>query len=193
MTQSLRDRQRLRVRRDIQDAAWQLFIERGFASVTTDEIAAAAGVSPSTYYRHVATKEDLLLYPVGASSAEIVRRFSEWDSDVPAAMALGEVIVEVTAAAQDAPMRQWRAALTSAPELLSRVTLIRDDDRRALVEIAAERMGVDADDMRPGVVVSVVLAAAEYAYRRWLQDDATPLAKVIGDVVGYAVGSFKSA
>ena len=69
---SLRARNRTRVRHEIQDAAWRLFTEHGFAAVTTQEIASAAGVSTSTYFRHVAGKEDLLLQPMLASSADIL-------------------------------------------------------------------------------------------------------------------------
>lgn len=42
---SLRERQRLQVRADIQRAAFDLFARDGFEDVTTEQIAAAAGVS----------------------------------------------------------------------------------------------------------------------------------------------------
>ena len=64
MTESLRDRQRAQIRADIRRAAFRLFVERGYDAVTTEEIAAAAGVSPRTFFRHVPTKEELLLAPV---------------------------------------------------------------------------------------------------------------------------------
>ena len=69
---SLRERQRLQVRADIQRAAFDLFARDGFEDVTTEQIAAAAGVSASTYFRHVRNKEDLLLDPVRQGGAGIV-------------------------------------------------------------------------------------------------------------------------
>src|SRR6478672_12982937 len=72
LTMSLRERQRLQVRADLQRAAFELFARDGFDAVTTEQIAAAAGVSPSTYFRHVRSKEDLLLEPVHEGGAGIV-------------------------------------------------------------------------------------------------------------------------
>jgi AcrR family transcriptional regulator len=47
--------------RTIQERALDLFDERGFGSVTIEEIAAAAEVSPSSVYRYFGTKEGLLV------------------------------------------------------------------------------------------------------------------------------------
>lgn len=69
---SLRDRQRAQIRADIRRAAIRLFVERGYDAVTTDEIAAAAGISPRTLFRHMPAKEDLLLAPVRHGGAAIV-------------------------------------------------------------------------------------------------------------------------
>ena len=77
MTESLRDRQRAQIRADIRRAAFRLFVERGYDAVTTEEIAAAAGVSPRTFFRHVPTKEELLLAPVRHGGAAIVGLLEE--------------------------------------------------------------------------------------------------------------------
>ncbi|WP_436701401.1 TetR/AcrR family transcriptional regulator [Nocardioides sp. BYT-33-1] len=180
MALTLRERNRLRVRRDIQDAAWTLFAERGFAAVTTDEIAAAAGVSTSTYFRHVSAKEDLLLQPLLVSSAEIVATYAERPGGEPVAPALAAAIRERSAEVPDVELRRWRAAMRTAPELAPRVVLIADADRAALVALAAGRMGVPDDDVRAGIAVEVVLAAAEYAYRRWLAVEDQSLLELIG-------------
>jgi len=59
----LRESKRATTERAIVDSAMKLFAERGFASTTVDEIAAAAGVGRRTVFRYFRTKEDILLDP----------------------------------------------------------------------------------------------------------------------------------
>jgi len=58
----LRERHRRATRLRVQAAALELFEERDFGAVTVEEVAAAAGVSPSTVFRHFGTKEALVLW-----------------------------------------------------------------------------------------------------------------------------------
>ncbi|MEV4101179.1 TetR family transcriptional regulator [Nonomuraea sp. NPDC049649] len=59
MSLTLRQRNRLSAIHQIMDTAMDLFDERGYNAVTIDEIAAASGVSPRTFYRYFGTKEGL--------------------------------------------------------------------------------------------------------------------------------------
>ncbi|OLZ59620.1 TetR/AcrR family transcriptional regulator [Amycolatopsis keratiniphila] len=69
---SLRDRQRAETRLAVQTHAIRLFTDVGYDATTVADVAAAAGVSAMTAYRHFPTKEDLVLYdeydPVTASA-----------------------------------------------------------------------------------------------------------------------------
>jgi len=66
-----------RRRRQIVDAAVQLFIEKGFHRTTTREIARATGFSIGTLYEYVASKEDVLYLVCDAIHAEVERGVSE--------------------------------------------------------------------------------------------------------------------
>ncbi len=62
-----------RRRRQIADAAVQLFIEKGFHKTTTRQIASAAGFSIGSLYEYFASKEDILYLVCESIHAEVER------------------------------------------------------------------------------------------------------------------------
>jgi AcrR family transcriptional regulator len=62
-----------RRRRQIADAAVQLFIDKGFHKTTTRQIAGAAGFSIGSVYEYFASKEDILYMVCEAIHAEVER------------------------------------------------------------------------------------------------------------------------
>ncbi|MFJ2839795.1 MULTISPECIES: TetR/AcrR family transcriptional regulator [Nocardia] len=176
---SLRERQRRQVRAEIQHAAFALFARSGFDEVTTEQIAAAAGISPSTYFRHVRSKEDLLLDPVREGGAGIAALLEGRPEAEPADTALARAILDRSTALGTEELEQWRAAFATAPHLLDRVALIPPDHRARLVELAAQRMDTDPiTDSRPGLLVHLMLAAAEFGYLQWLRSAHNPSASL---------------
>ena len=84
-----------RRRRQIVDAAVELFIQIGFHKTTTRQIAKAAGVSIGSLYEYVATKDDVLYLVCDAIHAEMERGMADALQQVARqGNALAEVIRE---------------------------------------------------------------------------------------------------
>lgn len=66
-----------RRRRQLVDAAVELFIQNGFHKTTTRQIARAAGFSIGSLYEYIATKEDILYLVCDAIHAEMERGMLE--------------------------------------------------------------------------------------------------------------------
>jgi AcrR family transcriptional regulator len=176
---SYRERQRAELRAAIARTALRLFAEHGFDNVTTEAIAAEVGISLSTLFRNVESKEDLLVRPLLQGRAQIVDNFAARPADEPVTTSLAKAILLRTEqfAAETETVRQWRTAMHSAPASIQRASIISADERVRLVALAAARMGVDpAQDLRPGVLVRMMFAAADHAFELWLDGGThTPL------------------
>jgi AcrR family transcriptional regulator len=58
----LRERKKAKTRAAIQDTALRLYLEQGYEATTVEQIAAAAEVSPSTFFRYFPTKAETVYF-----------------------------------------------------------------------------------------------------------------------------------
>jgi hypothetical protein len=63
-----------------------------------------------------------------------------------------------------------------APDLLDKIRFHTPADRERAMRLVAERMGADPDaDIRPGLLVQLAFAAADFAFLQWVrQSTAQP-------------------
>jgi len=174
-TTSLRARQRDALRAEIQHVALRLFAEHGFDAVTTEAIAEEAGISTSTFFRHVPSKEHLLLGVAQGEGARIVANFVARPTDEDVADSLRAAILARTShfAGDSERLELWRRAMVSAPVSVRRATLVGREECDELIAAVTERLGgtsVSAG-LHAGVLVRATLAAAEFAYEWWLGNE----------------------
>ena len=192
MTSPLRERQRADLRARIDAVALRLFAERGFDAVPVELVASEVGISLSTLFRHVRSKDQLLVGTLRLGRAAIVANLAARPPSEPARQALAAAVLQRTEqfADETETLRLWRRAVASAPPRLHRASLLDDDERHRLVGLVAGRLGADPGDLEPAVVVAVVLAAAEQAYLHWLTHPDPPSLHDLTRVALEASGRF---
>lgn len=72
MAGGLRERKRISTRRALEDAALELFSQKGFSRTTIDEIASRAEVSRSTFFRYFGSKDAVLFSPDDEAAREFL-------------------------------------------------------------------------------------------------------------------------
>ena len=110
-------------REKLQRAAFELFAERGFSSVSVPEIAERAGLTNRTFYRHFGDKREVLF----AAEADFPSRVSEAISGIPEWNSLVDVLrygldnaASTFANAQRTNLRTRRAIINSDGALRER-------------------------------------------------------------------------
>lgn len=79
----LRERKKRRTRQALATAALRLFAERGYEETTVAEIAAAADVSPRTFFSYFPSKEDVVFAEIDDRLAEVSEHLRRTPGETP--------------------------------------------------------------------------------------------------------------
>ncbi|UWX98431.1 TetR/AcrR family transcriptional regulator [Arthrobacter zhaoxinii] len=120
----LRQRTRDAVRQQIAELALVIFDEQGFDETTVDQIAAAACISPRSFFRYFASKEDVVLGDPMLYGEPVRQRLAQSLESMPIWQALRagfEAVVETIEADPERALRATRVMI-STPSLRARNT-----------------------------------------------------------------------
>jgi AcrR family transcriptional regulator len=162
---SLRERKKARTRASIREHAVRLFQEKGYQETTVEQIAAAAEVSPSTFFRYFPTKEDVVLQD--DMDLRLLEMLSKQPADMAPLAAIRAAVREAVSSFGEAEMAQLQAStelMMSVPEIRARAM----DEFARTIEVIAEAVGQRAGrsprDMAvrvfAGAVVGVIMSVA---------------------------------
>ena len=172
----LRERKKQRTRADLADAADRLFAARGFDDVTIDEIAEAADVSPRTFYRYFASKEDLVLGGMDEAHGAFRAHLATRPDDEPVIDSIRSAFVALAADMSRDPARSLRqgALIRTTPSLVLRRVQRQAALEAQLAPVLADRLGASApDDLRPALLVACAFCAFRIATIAWMSGGAT--------------------
>lgn len=168
----LREQHKLATRRALEDAALRLFAEHGFDAVSVEDVAAVAGVSPRTFFRYFATKEQVL-NPDREQRLVLLREAvlrADGRTDLGVAVeALGEVAATFAGERETTALRQ-RAAATS-PALRGRVLDVLRSWEEVLAHALAERRDLPSPDLPARTAAAVAVTLWRQAVEAWTAGD----------------------
>ena len=173
----LRERKKARTRASIREHALRLFREQTYQGTTVEQIAAAAEVSPSTFFRYFPTKEDIVLQDdMDTRMIEALERQPAGLGPLSAVRAATrEVFTSYTQADLDL-LGETTALTMTVPEVRARAM---DEFARTISvvgEALAKRAGRPADDLAvrttAGAIIGVIMSIT-MPWEDWSSDRRT--------------------
>ena len=160
----LRERKKAKTKAAIQAEAMRLFRENGYAATTVEQIAEAAEVSPSTFFRYFPTKEDVVF--VGEFDTRMIEALAvQPDGLTPLQAAWNAIRAALSVRSADAAARsrEHYQMILSTPELRMKTLDSLNDSIQVLAEAIGAREGRSPDDVAvrtlAGALTGVALSA----------------------------------
>jgi AcrR family transcriptional regulator len=165
MSTGLRERKKQQTRQAIHEAAMKLFAERGFDATTIADIAAAADISPRTFFAYFAAKEEAVFQKFDMAFESFDRTLSERPEGTTALAALRywienavqEYVPTPETMRLEAKLRRESPAVAACDLRHTRMY------EQRLAEAVAEDLGEPVDALRPRLVAAAAMAALQAA------------------------------
>ena len=166
----LRERKKQQTRERIRREAYRLFAEHGYEATTVDQIADAAEVSSSTFFRYFPIKEDVVIQDEYDPALAEALRSRPADEPVLEAI-LGTLKGSLGATLQqDREDLLLRTRLTfEDPALRAHNVAEQDRSERAMAEVIAERTGRDPADLEIRCAAAAIIAVFTTLVRYWVE------------------------
>lgn len=167
----------------ISDVAIGLFAERGFAEVSVDDIARAAGIARRSVFRYYASKNAI---PWGDFDTHL-QHLSELLGAADPAMPMGDALRAALLSfntfdeSETARHRQRMRVILQTAELQAYSMTMYAGWRAVIANFVAGRAGVKTTALRPQTVAWMMLGVALSAYEHWLDDESVSLPQALGD------------
>lgn len=166
-------RKKERTRRQLAEAAAELFYERGYAATTVDDIVTAVDVSPRTFFRYFPTKEDLVV-ALGATSLDLfLDALRDRPPEESLQVAVAEAIDQSLASGWEntTKVRSFLALLRETPALRARWLEEAYGKRDLMAEVIATRTGTDPSDLRNLLIAGAITLTINTALQVWADQD----------------------
>ena len=183
----LRERKKARTKAAIQEHALRLFAVQGYQQTTIDQIADAAEVSPSTFFRYFGTKEETVMFD--RLDPLLMANFEGQPAEVDVLTAMRATLREVGAdldpRVAEQELERMRL-ITTVPELRMRLADSFGQGISMLAAAIGRRTGRGPDDedvlTLAGAITGVVYATFVHSGHRidadWVEDTDRALGRL---------------
>jgi AcrR family transcriptional regulator len=176
----LRERKKARTRVAIREHALRLFREQGYTETTVEQIAEAAEVSPSTFFRYFPTKEDVVLQDDFDPIA--IAKFEAQPPEMSPVAALRAAMRETFAEAPAEQVKQWQELNKLAmaiPELRARAMEDYMRTGGTAAELIAKRLGRDPQDFAVRMLAGALVGVGLSVMVIWMEDPAADIIELM--------------
>lgn len=184
--QGLRERKKAKTRAAIQRHALRLFREQGYEATTVEQIAAAAEVSPSTFFRYFPTKEDVVLYD--DLDPLLFAAFEAQPAELSPVQAMrGAMRMVFSSFPAETMDQQWERGrlMLAVPELRMRMLDQFADLIAVCAELIARRIGRPADDFEVRTFAGALIGALLASFFTGFNDSEADFMAVIDKSLAY--------
>jgi AcrR family transcriptional regulator len=165
----------------LEQAALELFIERGYGQATVVEIAKRAGLTERTFFRYFADKREVLFWGAGALQELLVSTVASVPDSAAPIDAVATALEAAGALLQERreSARQRQTVIAANAELQER-ELIKLASLAAALTGALRRRGVT--DPAASLAAEAGIAVFKIAFARWISEASQPdLPRLIRD------------
>lgn len=167
-----RERKKQETHRALEEAAWRLFLRKGFDTTTIDDITEAVDVSQRTFFRHFSSKEAVLYADLDDQLVELRAELRARPGEERLVTAVRRAVLALAddfTERRDQHLVRAQIAQASSAVAAYQRTVVQTAFEDVITEAVADRLGVDVDDdLRPRLVAGAASAAIGAAYARWL-------------------------
>jgi AcrR family transcriptional regulator len=154
-------------------AALALYAERGFEQTTVAEIAARAGLTERTFFRHFADKREVLFYGMEMGRDLLARAVADAPASAAPMEAVSAALDALAAVLQENPERvRLRDAIVSAHAELRERELIKLAALASAVAAALRDRGVP--EPAASLAAETGIAVFKVAFARWISEPGQP-------------------
>jgi AcrR family transcriptional regulator len=183
-TPGLRERKKAKTRAAIQTHALRLIAEQGYEATTVEQIAEAAEISPSTFFRYFPTKEDVVVED--GYDPMILAAFEAAGTAERPLTRLRAAVREVLSMIGDeeAQILERTQLIFAVPALRARTLQNMLSTMDLLAGTLARASGLPADDRRVRIFTGAIVGAWMVVLVRWAEGNGEErLAEILDEAL----------